>query len=178
MSPQRPQCVSVPKQMNRSQVVKQNQVSQLRQNRRLKIISKTCMCVPCLCISESEKAVTCLQKPNRPFFWWSRTWCHTAYISGTGGREKQDVTQHAECKFNSRLKKMVWKTVSPFIFTDIKSSLKQNCLLQTCWYCCCEISDIFKWPKPQRYASYNHMRWRKPQIFTSEKLKPVNFWHL
>lgn len=39
------------------------------------------------------------QKQNRPFFWWSRTWCRTAYIWGTERREewkKQDVTQHAE----------------------------------------------------------------------------------
>lgn len=29
------------------------------------------------------------QKQHRPFFWWSRTWCHTAYISGTGRRGKR-----------------------------------------------------------------------------------------
>lgn len=49
----------------------------------------TCVCAACLV----------LVTVNKPFFWWSQTWCHTAYISGTGGREekeKQDVTQHAE----------------------------------------------------------------------------------
>lgn len=28
-------------------------------------------------------SLSCRQQ-NRPFFWWSRTWCHTACISGTG----------------------------------------------------------------------------------------------
>lgn len=45
--------------------------------------------------SEAETAVMCWrvvvqqQKQHRPFFWWSRTWCHTAYISGTGRRGKR-----------------------------------------------------------------------------------------
>lgn len=142
-----------------------------------KRVSTCPSCVCLFCQSPIKLRDGRVAKQNRPFFWWSRTWCHTAYISGTGrrGKRKNRMLHNMLSSADSASTAALYRTRS-FSFAAIRSPRKpktfyrQHVSFVPVRYLC--KTDGYKRPETKRYSLCCHWGQRK----INKSIYTINPW--